>query len=131
MSLRLNELGVVPAKTFITQFPNYLSDDLVPHFIRGLLDGDGCIARNLKTVSFAGSDTMMCGLVAQFEKYLGFTAHIVRIKHSPGISSVTVARKDYKIKLLHWIYDSADLKLERKYKLATMIMDKYEEKLAG
>ena len=131
ISLRLAELGVIPNKTFVTKFPDYLSDDLVPHFIRGLLDGDGCIARNLKTVSFAGSHEMMCGLVKQFEKYLGFTAHIVKIKHSPGISSVAVARIDYKVKLLHWMYDDADLKMERKYRLGLQILEKYNDKLAG
>ena len=129
MSLRLEELGVVQNKTFITKFPEYLRDDLIPHFIRGLMDGDGCIAKSLKTIHFAGSHEMMCGLVKQFEKYLGFTAHIVKIKRSPGISSVAIARLEYKNKLLHWIYDDADLKLERKYKLGMQIIDKFNDKI--
>lgn len=131
ISLRLSELGVVPRKTFITKFPDYLSDELVPHFLRGLMDGDGCIAKNLKTVSFAGSHEMMCGVVQQFEKYLGFTAHVVDIKHSPGISSVAIGRLEYKAKLIEWLYKDADLKLERKFNLAMQIIDKYNEKLAG
>lgn len=131
MSLRLNELGVVPAKTFVTRFPEFLSDELVPHFIRGLLDGDGCIAKSLKTVQFAGSHGLMCALVDKFEKYLGFTAHIVKIKHSPGISSITVAKKEYKIALLNWLYNDADLKLERKYRLYLQILDKYSDELVG
>jgi intein-encoded DNA endonuclease-like protein len=131
ISLRFCELGIVPRKTFITQFPDYLSDDLIPHFIRGLLDGDGCISHNLKTIQFAGSHKMMCGLVDQFQKHLGFTAHIVQIKHSPGISSVAIARMDYKVKLIHWLYDNADLKLERKFDLAMQMLEKYEPKLAG
>lgn len=129
MSLRLEELGVVQNKTFITQFPEYLREDLIPHFIRGLMDGDGCIAKSLKSILFAGSHEMMCGLVKQFEKYLGFTVHIVKIKHSPGISSVAVSRLENKAKLLHWLYDNADLKLERKYQLGIQIMDKANEKL--
>ena len=127
MSLRLEELGVVQNKTFIAKFPEYLRDDLIPHFIRGLMDGDGCVAKNLKTIQFAGSHDMMCGLVKQFEKYLGFTASIVKIKHSPGISSVAIARLEYKNKLLHWLYDDADLKLERKYKLGMQIIDKFNK----
>lgn len=129
MSLRLKELGVVQNKTFITKFPEYLRDDLIPHFVRGLMDGDGCIAKSLKTIQFAGSHEMMCGLVKQFEKYLGFTAHIVKIKCSPGISSVAIARLEYKNKLLHWMYDDADLKLERKYKLGKQIIEKFNDKL--
>lgn len=129
MSLRLKELGVVQNKTFVTQFPEYLREDLIPHFIRGLMDGDGCITSNLKSVLFAGSHDIMCGLVRQFEKYLGFTSHIVNIKHSPGISSVAVSRLDNKAKLLHWLYDNADLKLERKYNLGRQIINKYNDRL--
>jgi hypothetical protein len=131
ISLRLNELGVVQNKTFITKFPEYLREDLIPHFVRGLMDGVRCIAKSLKTISFAGSHEMMSGIVKQFEKYLGFTAHIVNIKHSPGISSVAVAKMEYKIKLIKWLYKDADLKLERKYNLAMQIIDKYNDKLAG
>jgi hypothetical protein len=36
--------GVVPAKTFIIEFPN-LKNELVRHFIRGYFDGDGCISK--------------------------------------------------------------------------------------
>lgn len=131
MSLRLKELGVVQNKTFITKFPEYLQDDLIPHFVRGLMDGDGCIAKSLKTIQFAGSRDMMCGLVRQFEKCLGFSAHIVDIKHSPGISSIAIARKEYKVKLLKWLYNDADLKLERKYNLGLQILDKYNDTLIG
>ena len=30
-------------KSLTLQFPNFISDELMPHFIRGLFDGDGCI----------------------------------------------------------------------------------------
>ena len=125
ISIRLNELGIVRRKTFVTTFPEYLSDELIPHFIRGLMDGDGGIAKDLKSVYFAGSDAMMEGLVRMFEKHLGFTAHIVRVKHSPGISTVAVSKKEYKLKLLNWLYADADLKLERKYEKYLQMLDKY------
>lgn len=131
MSLRLNELGIVQNKTFVTKFPDYLSDELVPHFIRGVLDGDGCISGNLKGVQFAGSHEFICGLVEQFEKFFGFTAHIVKIKHSPGISSVSVYKIENRIRLLNWIYNNADLKLERKYEKYLQTLEKYKSKLDG
>lgn len=35
--------GCVEKKSLILQFPTFLSDELMSHFIRGYFDGDGCI----------------------------------------------------------------------------------------
>lgn len=39
----LNNLGVTPNKSLSLQFPKTMEKKLMPHFIRGLFDGDGCI----------------------------------------------------------------------------------------
>ena len=36
-------LNCTQNKSLTLQFPNFISDELMPHFIRGLFDGDGCI----------------------------------------------------------------------------------------
>lgn len=36
-------LNCTQDKSLTLQFPNFISDELMPHFIRGLFDGDGCI----------------------------------------------------------------------------------------
>jgi hypothetical protein len=36
--------GVVPRKTGKEIVPNRLPDELLPHFVRGVIDGDGCIS---------------------------------------------------------------------------------------
>ena len=38
----LQRLGVEPNKSLTCTFPN-INKDLMPHFIRGLFDGDGCV----------------------------------------------------------------------------------------
>lgn len=43
MSRRLSQLGVVQNKSLILQFPDWLNEDLIPHFLRGYIDGDGTI----------------------------------------------------------------------------------------
>lgn len=45
MSKKLEEKGVMQAKTFKLEFPNtnVVPEDLQRHFIRGFFDGDGCI----------------------------------------------------------------------------------------
>lgn len=34
--------GLTQAKTFTINFPDFLPEELIPHFIRGYFDGDGC-----------------------------------------------------------------------------------------
>lgn len=43
MSGKLSQLGMVKAKTFKLKFPN-IKEKLYSHFIRGYIDGDGCIS---------------------------------------------------------------------------------------
>lgn len=39
----LTSLGAIQNKSLVLQFPDYLPDNLLPHFIRGYFDGDGCV----------------------------------------------------------------------------------------
>ena len=39
----LIRLGCTKKKSLTLQFPNFISNNLMPHFIRGIFDGDGCI----------------------------------------------------------------------------------------
>lgn len=39
----LSSLGLFPNKSLTISFPTFIPDELMPHFIRGLFDGDGCI----------------------------------------------------------------------------------------
>lgn len=46
---RLTQLGLYPNKSNTIPFPTWIADDLLPHFVRGLFDTDGCIhVRNRK-----------------------------------------------------------------------------------
>ncbi len=40
---QLDKLGVVHNKSLVLSFPTFISDDLMPHFIRGYFDGDGSV----------------------------------------------------------------------------------------
>lgn len=41
--LNLMKFGVVSNKSLILKFPEFISDELMPHFIRGYFDGDGSV----------------------------------------------------------------------------------------
>ena len=57
MSESLSKLGCTKAKTFDIKFPDYLSTDLVHHFMRGYFDGDGCISLSKNTYKFSLNGT--------------------------------------------------------------------------
>ena len=40
----LEKYGIVPRKSLILKFPNNISDEMLPHIIRGYFDGDGSIS---------------------------------------------------------------------------------------
>lgn len=46
LSKDLTAVGCPPAKSNILQFPHFLADDLVPHWIRGYFDGDGSLVKH-------------------------------------------------------------------------------------
>jgi intein-encoded DNA endonuclease-like protein len=39
----LEKWGCVENKTFKLNFPDFISEELIPHFIRGYFDGDGSV----------------------------------------------------------------------------------------
>lgn len=43
MSEDLTKLGCVPRKSLVLEFPTNIQQNLIPHFIRGYFDGDGCV----------------------------------------------------------------------------------------
>lgn len=57
----IEKLGVRRNKTFNLQFPDFLPEDLIPHFIRGYFDGDGCITKDNRsfTITFTGFIDML------------------------------------------------------------------------
>jgi hypothetical protein len=66
ISYKLNELGMMPNKTFKLEYPTWLNNDLHCHFIRGYFDGDGCVTFNKINkqldCSFTGTENMMLGI---------------------------------------------------------------------
>lgn len=42
----LMELGCIPRKSYVCSAPNGVPEELIPHFVRGYFDGDGCATTN-------------------------------------------------------------------------------------
>lgn len=119
----LENIGMVPNKSLIVTFPK-ISNHLIKHFIRGLFDGDGSVYRHKyknrnsyqHTLTIT-STLMLCKeLVDIVKTELDINCHIYDASNHNGITKVfNISGKKQIKKFMDWIYNEADLKLQRKY----------------
>lgn len=112
--------GVVPNKSLILKFPENLNKELYRHFIRGYLDGDGSISKNAKEkrISMVGTECFCNSIKEIIEETLSIHCSICYC-HNKDVStrSLGIAGNNQVKKFLDWIYNDANLYLERKHKI--------------
>ncbi len=119
--------GVVPHKSLILK-PPVLRSDLVRHFIRGFMDGDGSIwdYNTTPTVGFTSTKEMLefignfflkNGIIKRFSVY---PEH-----HSDVTFNLKIGGRIQCLNVLNLLYDEATVYLERKYKRYLQIKEKY------
>ena len=114
---RLNELGITPKKSLIIQFPNsnQVPDYLIPHFIRGYFDGDGCILT--KKTSVKKLSISLLGTRNILENVIKHSAMVTNIlqdkRHSSEVFYISLGIKKAKI-FADYIYKDSNIYLERK-----------------
>ena len=110
----LAKYGVVPQKTSISEMP-VLSTDMMPHLIRGMIDGDGWISFNSHQIGFCGNEKT----VNQLKDYLVKTLNVydVKVIHtSENLWQITWASQKDIEKIGNYIYQNKDnCFLSRKY----------------
>lgn len=117
--------GVVPNKTHICEYPFWLPDDLHRHFIRGLMDGDGCIHNisekypSRRGVDICGNPKFCPQLKSVIENMLSIHCSLIVVDKKRGTDTmrVTISGKQNTLKFLNWIYEDADMYLYRKYEI--------------
>lgn len=118
------EKGVVPAKSNIIRFPNWLPEEYVSHFVRGYFDGNGTMG--IHDVGGLSGHSLRIGLVStkQFcqsiqdylnrigiESYMSEASNHNDITYNLFIRGREPNRKSF----LDWMYKDADLFLKRKH----------------
>ena len=110
----LAKYGVVPQKTSISEMP-VLSTDMMPHLIRGMIDGDGWISFNSHQIGFCGNEKT----VNQLKDYLVKTLNVYDVKviqASENLWQITWASQKDIEKIGNYIYQNKDnCFLSRKY----------------
>ena len=128
----LNSYGCVPNKSLILKFPSesiFKSKELVKHFIRGYIDGDGCITYSDKThqhmeLSILGTESFLNNM----QKYLPIT-NSYKIYCDPrnkNVKRISINGKPA-LKILYYLYEFSSVYLERKYQRYKEFWRLYEE----
>lgn len=119
----LNNKGITPNKSLTIGFPNWLNKELIPHYIRGVYDGDGSIYRAYRnvnnlpiTVTITATESFCKSLQKICKEELNISAGIYDASCHNGITKVFVlSGRNIAKKFLDWIYQDAELYLQRKY----------------
>ncbi len=119
----LKRHGVTERKTFTLTFPD-LKKELVPHFIRGYFDGDGTISvyENGFKFGFSSGSLEFLTSIKNF-----FSESNAQIRKDKSIYCFTIGGTKKAFKMLHKIYEDANIFLDRKYQLYQSIYEKYGE----
>lgn len=108
--------GVVPRKTFEIDFPNWLDDSLVHHFIRGIIDGDGHIDKT--QINFTGTK-MLCDSFRNYMlEHYNMTSNIRKRTTKNTVDLLEtwgVYKYDKKCWFANWLYNDSDIYMDRKY----------------
>ncbi|MDT4368421.1 LAGLIDADG family homing endonuclease [Blautia faecis] len=115
MANQLRNLGIVNQKSLKLEYPEWVSNNLLPHLIRGYLDGDGSIIKTRNRVSLTGT----CMFLYKLKDVLYDTLNIESTIYK--YNDITC---DLKINNIHntkifldYIYNNSTIHLKRKYEV--------------
>jgi len=118
----LKKFNIVPNKTLTYKFPKLLfNSDLVHHFIRGYIDGDGSfwVDKNRKRICFElrGTKEFLSNVSLLFKDKLNLD---INVTTPDSTSKIRLYGINTVPKLVDYLYKNANIYLERKYNIATL-----------
>jgi transposase-like protein len=133
ISKRLSELGMTQAKTFTITFPYWINENLIRHFLRGVIDGDGYISKNLKNpkISFISTLSFCISAKEIFSNILSVKSYIYTHKNcrNTNIRYLEICGRDRVIKFLDWIYQDSTIHLQRKYECYLTLKENVDNRI--
>lgn len=123
MCEQLSNKGIVQNKSLVIGFPNWLNPKLIPHYIRGVYDGDGSICQGYRndnnrpiSVTITATNSFCIELKEICSHSLHINAGIYDASCHNGITKVfTLSGRRIAKVFLDWMYQDAELFLQRKY----------------
>ncbi len=108
--------GCVPQKSLVLKFPNQnqVSNNLIHHFMRGYIDGDGYIMNTEKSkgIGFIGTESFILSAIQVFNLKPN---KIHNVHREDGAKKYQLAAKKEMMEFLHLLYNNAKIYLDRKY----------------
>lgn len=113
----LIDIGVIPNKSLIKEYPNCLSDENMVHFIRGYFEGNGSIGINNKKNSliiriYSGSELFIKELQIQILNLFDIPTKLR--KSNLTVFSLSFGKRIYVEKFYSLLYDNCEMSLSRK-----------------
>lgn len=113
----LVKLGCTERKSLTLEFPK-LREDLIRHFIRGYLDGDGCIHFGNKNQKIWQIKVNLIGtkpFLKSIQKIIGVYTKMRRIGNKKQNFSFNIDGNKQAMRILDWLYQDATIYLDRKF----------------
>jgi hypothetical protein len=127
----LRSYGITERKSYdnheATVF-NHIPPDLMSHFLRGLIDGDGCIIairgrrdrrRDSGRISLCGNRSDMQGVA---DIFTSIGCRSAKVRKRLNIYGVTWGSMTDLRNIIHYLYDNATIYLDRKKRVAEEIL---------
>ena len=118
LSKTLLDLGMDHDKGLTAKFPTVLQDDMMPHFIRGLFDGDGYISKNLNDCRMNITGTIwVCKSIQKILKEKIDVNSYITIPHNKvdkPTRTLYIAGRRQLQKIYNYLYSDANNYLIRK-----------------
>lgn len=115
-----SNLGMVPRKSLVLEFPTQVPDALLVHFIRGYFDGDGCLTRSRDRNSngFLRFSWRMLGtpqFLSKVQEVLTASVGVrSSIRRNRSVSELYVSGNRQVLRVTEWLYKNATVFLQRK-----------------
>ena len=110
--------GVLPNKSLVLTYPEWLNPDLESHFIRGYINGDGHIAKDGHIVSITSSEAFCHSVENVLKRRFNTICRIYdKSKGTKPTRTLSIYRKNQIKIVLDWIYQDAEMYIDRKYQV--------------
>jgi hypothetical protein len=139
MAANLKSIGLIPRKTW--NMPSHIpvEENLIKHFFRGLIDGDGSVTifyskkekKHKLSISLTGGDESflkLCDFIIS-QNINCNTKKIMKTKNNWGNSYMVKWHDRQALNLCEWLYKDANIYLERKYNNAKQFFGKKSNRL--
>lgn len=125
MANTLKDIGIIENKSLKLEFPEVITDELLPHFFRGLWDGDGFIEKKRFRTGCTGTKMLLFEVMNKIKRILGIEFHAHEEHNHNGITyTIKVSNQKDCMIFLNYIYNDATIYLQRKYDIYQTYINK-------